>query len=101
MGRRLVAWLAMAAGLASACVGVQAASDDEPGLAGGAPAWHAAPRPRPHSGLELEGELSPLKRLARGTLWRTQIDEDSSLSLRLRGGKIRLLLAVRFGGGGH
>jgi hypothetical protein len=34
-------------------------------------------------------------------LWRTQIDEDSSLSLRLRGGKVGLVLAVRFGGGGH
>jgi hypothetical protein len=101
MGRRLVARLTMAAGLASACVGAQAAPDDEPGLAGNAPAWQAAARPRPQSGLELEGELSPLKRLARGTLWRTQIDEDSSLSLRLRGGKVGLVLAVRFGGGGH
>ena len=101
MGRRHAAWLSMAACLATACVGVQAAPDDEPGLAGSPPAWHATARARPQSGMELtpEGELSPLKRLARGTLWRTQIDENSSLSLRLRGGKVGLVLAVRFSSG--
>jgi hypothetical protein len=98
--RRLVAWLGLAACLATACVGVQAAPDDEPGLAGAAPAWQATARPRLQSGLELEGELSPLRRLARGTLWRAQLDEDTSLSLRLRGGKVGLVLAVRFHSGG-
>lgn len=102
MGRRLVAWLSAAACLAGTGACAQAAQDDGPGAADAAPAWHGPALQRPRAGFErmLDDEPSPLKRLARGTLWRTQLDEDTSLSLRLRGGKLGLVLAVRFNSGG-
>ncbi len=102
MGRRLVAWLSAAACLAGTGVGAQAGQDDGPGGADAAPAWHGPALQRSRAGFErsLEDEPSPLKRLARGTLWRAQLDEDTSLSLRLRGGKLGLVLAVRFNSGG-
>lgn len=100
MGRGLFVPLAVAASFASAGAGALAAQDDLAGLAEAAPAWQGANLQRPGSGVDrtLDDEPSALKRLARGTLWRAQLDEDSSLSLRLRGKKIGLVLSVRFGG---
>lgn len=100
MGRRLFVPLAVALSLASAGAGARAAQDDLAGLAEVTPAWQGATLQRPGSGFDrtFDDEPSPLKRLARGTLWRAQLDEDSSLSLRLRGKKIGLVLSVRFGG---
>lgn len=40
-----------------------------------------------------------LRELARGALLRTQLSEDASLTLRLRGGKVGLYLAVRLTNG--
>jgi hypothetical protein len=100
MGRRLFVQLAAALSLASAGVVAQAAQEDLAGLDEAAPAWPSASLQRPGAGFDrtLDDEPSALKRLARGTLWRAQLDEDSSLSLRLRGKKIGLVLSVRFGG---
>lgn len=100
MGRRCVARLWVAAALALATVGARAAPDDAVGPADAAPAWQGASLQRPGAGFDqrLDDEPSALKQLARGTLWRAQLDEDTSLLLRLRGKKIGLVLAVRFGG---
>jgi hypothetical protein len=99
MGRRLFVLLAVATSLAAAGVGAQAAQDDAVGLAEAAPAWQVASLQRPGAGFDrtFDDESSALKLLARGTLWRAQLDEGASLSLRLRGKKIGLVLSVRFG----
>jgi hypothetical protein len=57
----------------------------------------AAGRSRPLA-LELASS-SPLQGLARGTLMRAQLSADSSLTLRLHGGKLGLYLGVRLTGG--
>jgi hypothetical protein len=56
----------------------------------------AAGRSRPLA-LELASS-SPLQGLARGTLMRAQLSADSSLTLRLHGGKLGLYLGVRLTG---
>lgn len=58
--------------------------------------FEAAHRSRPLA-LELASS-SPLQGLAKGTLMRAQLNADSSLTLRVRGGKIGLYLAVRLTG---
>ena len=100
MGRCHFVPLAVALSLASAGGGARAAQEDLAVLAEPAPAWRGGNVQRPGSGFDrtLDDEPSALKRLARGTLWRAQLDDDSSLSLRLRGKKIGLVLSVRFGG---
>lgn len=55
-----------------------------------------AGRSRPLA-LELASS-SPLQGWAKGTLMRTQLSADSSLTLRLRGGKLGLYLGVRLTG---
>lgn len=99
MGCRLFALLAMATALASAGAGAQAAPDDAGGPAEATPARLGANLQRSGTGFDraLDEEPSALKQLASGTLWRAQLDEDASLSLRLRGRKIGLVLSVRFG----
>jgi len=118
------AWclVAAAAGLLLGPAAAQAAPDnDESGAveAAPAPALRSQVFQRSRATFELQAErdasspmerarratlgmppdASPLHALARGTLWRTQLAEHANLSLRLRGGKVGLYLAVRLTSG--